>query len=140
MFRFTSRVSILFLALVVILAASSVVQARDAGNKGDISSTLDVLTPVTLAGTSIEPGTYTVKADGSKITFVKDGKTVAQANVEWKDSGQKAQSTSLLADQGSVKEIHFSGKTRYASVSGQQVGQGTTPVSGATGDSVAPRQ
>lgn len=140
MFRVTSRLSTVFLALLVMLAASTVLQAGDAGNKGDISSTLDVLTPVNLGGTSIAPGTYTVKADGAKIAFLKDGKTVAQANVEWKDSTQKAQSTSLLADQGSVKEIHFSGKTRYASISGQQLGQGTAPVSGATGDSVAPRQ
>jgi hypothetical protein len=129
----------LFLGLLVMLAASTAVQAKDAGNKGDISSTLDVLTPVTLGGTSVAPGTYTVKADGAKVTFLKDGKTIAQADVEWKDSAQKAQSTSLLADQGSVKEIHFSGKTRYASIANNG-STGTTGISGATGDSVAPRQ
>ncbi|HEY6465201.1 MAG TPA: hypothetical protein VIY69_04365 [Candidatus Acidoferrales bacterium] len=140
MSRVVSRIFALFITLTIVLAFSAVVRAKDAGNKGSISSTLDVLTPVTLAGTSIAPGTYTVKADGTSVTFLKGGKTVAQASVEWKDSPQKAQSTSLLADQGSVKEIHFSGKTRYASISGQQVGQGTAPTSGGTGDSVAPRQ
>lgn len=139
MCRITSRISIVFLTLMVTLAMSVAVQARDAGNKSHISSTLDVLTPVTVAGTSIAPGTYTVRADGTKVTFVKNGKTVAQANVEWKDSAQKAQSTSLLADQGSVKEIHFSGKTRYASIANDS-SAGAAPVSGATGDSVAPRQ
>lgn len=133
-----TRMSIWFVALVLALAASAAVRANDAGNKGDISSTLDVLTPVTLAGASIAPGTYTVKTEGTKITFLKNGKPVAEANVEWKDSTQKAQSSSLIADQGSVKEIHFSGKTRYASVAGRQ--SGSTNVSGGTGDSVAPRQ
>ncbi len=111
------RTSIFAVAVAAMaLIACTAAIAKDAGNKGDISSTLDVLTPVTLAGASLPAGTYTVKATSTTVSFVKNGKTVAQANVEWKDSSQKASATNLLAESGAVKEIHFGGKTRYVTI------------------------
>jgi hypothetical protein len=114
-----SRLSfVLFVVVALLLVTSASVQAkdRDAGTTSSISSTVDVLTPVTVGGTSVQPGIYLVKADGSKVTFSMNGKTVAQANMNWKDSGQKAKATNMLAQEGAVKEIHFGGKTRYVEI------------------------
>jgi len=116
MSRTSSRLSIAFAVFTLLLFASPAVRANSAANKGDLATTLNVMTAVTLGGTSIAPGTYTVKADGTKVMFLQDGKTVAQANVEWKDSAQKSPYSNLLAEQGAVKEIHFSGKTRYVTI------------------------
>lgn len=116
MLRSRSKLPIVFAVFLVTLFTTAAVRANDADNKGDVSSTLDVLTPVTVGGKSLAPGTYTVKANDTKVIFVMRGKTVAEASVQWKDAPQKSPSTSLLADQGAVKEIHFSGKTRYVTI------------------------
>ena len=104
------------LAVAIVLFTSAVVRANDAGDNGTISATLDVLTPVTIAGTTLKPGTYTVKAEDTKVTLSRNGKAVAQASVQWKDTPDKSKSTNVLADNGTIKEIHFSGKTRYVEI------------------------
>jgi hypothetical protein len=106
------------LALVV---ASAIVMLASSGARADagssvISSTLAVLRPVTLGGTTVKPGTYTVSADDTKITLVANGKTVATANVQWKDTPQKSKSTNLVSESGAIKEVHFNGKTRYVEI------------------------
>ena len=105
----------------VLVVASAVVMLASSGTRADagsnvISSTLAVLSPVTLGGTAVKPGTYTVSADDSKITLVSNGKTVATANVQWKDAPQKSKSTNLVSESGAIKEIHFNGKTRYVEI------------------------
>lgn len=85
-----------------------------AGTK--ITATLDFLSTVTFGGTTVKPGSYTVTADDTNVRIVSRGKTIAQAKVQWKDSAQKAQSTSMLVDGGVAKEIHFSGKTKYVEI------------------------
>jgi hypothetical protein len=106
----------LLLVVAVAMLASTSVRANDANPGNIVSTTLSVSTPVTLGGTSLQPGTYTVKADDTKVTIMMNGKTVAQANVQWKDEAHKSPYTNLLAESGSVKEIHFSGKTRYVEI------------------------
>ncbi len=108
-----SRLGCIVFMTALLLFVSSNARAKDAGENNAISATLDVLNPVTIGGTTVKPGSYTVKADETTVTILARGKTVAQAKVQWKDSAQKAQSTNLLADNGMVKEIHFSGKTKY---------------------------
>ena len=99
------------------LAFTANAKGRDAGGpKSDITTTLNVLDPLTIGGQTVQPGTYTVKATDSNVTLMKSGKTVAQAPVEWKDEKNKSKSSNLLADSGAVKEIHFSGQTRYVVV------------------------
>ena len=66
-----------------------------------------------LAGTALNPGTYTVSADGSKVTLSQRGKTVAEAPIQWKDEQGKAHHSSVVSDTGQVQEIHFAGKTQY---------------------------
>lgn len=116
MYRNSFRLPIAFVAIALLFFGSSVARANTAANKGDVATTLNVMTSVTLGGMSIAPGTYTVKADQTKVTFLQNGKMVAEANVEWKDSAQKSAYSNLLAEQGVVKEIHFSGKTRYVTI------------------------
>ena len=103
----------LLIVLSILVLPSTIARASDAGAKGVVTTTIDVLNPVTFGGTSLKPGSYTVKADETTVTLTARGKTVAQAKVEWKDSAQKSKSTSMLAENGIVKEIHFSGNTRY---------------------------
>ena len=105
----------LALFLSTMLASSASAKGRDAGGpKSDFTSTVNVLDPLTLGGTSLKPGTYTVKATDSEVTLVQNGKEVAHVSVQWKDSTSKAQNSALTADSGVIKEIHFGGKTRYA--------------------------
>jgi hypothetical protein len=112
--RFLSAVAV-GLLMSAMLAFSASAKGRDAGGtKSDFTSTVNVLDPLTLGGTSLKPGTYTVKATDSEVTLVQNGKEVAHVSVQWKDSANKAQSSALMADSGAIKEIHFGGKTRYA--------------------------
>jgi hypothetical protein len=66
-----------------------------------------------LAGTALNPGTYTVSADGSKVTLSQHGKTVAEAPIQWKDEQAKARHSSVVSDSGQVEEIHFAGNKQY---------------------------
>jgi hypothetical protein len=105
-------------AVALVLLASIGALTTTASAKAGISATLDLLNPVTLGGTPIKPGTYTVSADDTKVTILKNGKAVAQANVQWKDTDQKAATTNIFVEGGAIKEIHFGGKTRYAIIMG----------------------
>jgi hypothetical protein len=66
-----------------------------------------------LVGTALNPGTYTVSADGSKVTLSQHGKTVAEAPIQWKDEQAKARHSSVVSDSGQVEEIHFAGNKQY---------------------------
>jgi regulator of RNase E activity RraA len=107
-----SLIAIAALVLFALPAAHASIPAASS----KITSTLDLLSTVTLGGTTVKPGSYTVTADDTTVTLVSKGKTIAQAKVQWKDSAQKAQSTSVLVDGGVAKEIHFSGKTKYVEI------------------------
>lgn len=69
-----------------------------------------------LNGTALQPGDYKVVATNSQISFVHNGKVVAQASIQWQDSESVGENT-LVADSGNIKEIHFKGKKQSAVVS-----------------------
>jgi hypothetical protein len=105
----------LAMTMAAMLAFTASAKGRDAGGpQSDITTTLNVLDPLTIGGLTLKPGTYTVKATDTDLTLMQNGKAVAHVSVQWKDSPKKAQSSNLLADSGAIKEIHFGGKTRYA--------------------------
>lgn len=110
--RLTPVYSLIAIAAIV-LVALPISRAGTPAASGTITATLDLLSTVTLGGTTVKPGLYTVTADDTTVTLVSRGKTIAQAKVQWKDSAQKAQSTSVLVDGGVAREIHFNGKTKY---------------------------
>lgn len=68
-----------------------------------------------LNGVTLKAGEYNVLATDSQISFVHNGKVVAQASIQWKDA-QPADSNALMADGGNIKEIQFKGKKRSAVV------------------------
>jgi hypothetical protein len=101
-------------ALMVAVAAYASAPAKDAGTTKE---TMEIWNPVSLAGTPLKPGTYVVTADDTKVTFARNGKVVAEAAAQWKDRASKARSSTIVANEGKIKEIHFAGKARYLEVS-----------------------
>jgi hypothetical protein len=106
----------LFAALVLAMPMAA---RNDTANatKQIVKTNMDLLNTASLGSTTLKAGTYTVSADGSKVTFSDRGKTVAEAPIQWKAEQGKARSTSVVTDSGQIKEIHFSGKTQYAVIS-----------------------
>jgi hypothetical protein len=81
-----------------------------------IKASMELLSAGSLAGISLPAGTYSVSADDSKIMFQAKGKMVAEAAIEWKEGGAKADTSNLVLDGKNIREIHFRGETRYAVV------------------------
>ena len=70
-----------------------------------------------LAGTALKPGTYTVVADGSKVTLSQHKKKVAEAPIQWKDEQGKARHSTIVTESdGRVTEVHFRGQTQYVAI------------------------
>jgi uncharacterized protein with FMN-binding domain len=113
---FRRRVIFPFVALASLLVALPLVAAEMPAAKSKATTTVDVLKPMTLAGQQLKPGTYSVSADDSTVTLQMNGKMVAQAPVQWKDEASKAQYSEVVAVDGVVKEIHFSGKMKYITI------------------------
>jgi hypothetical protein len=107
------------LPILVALVLAMPLAARDNGSKNSkaiTTTTMDVLSQISLGGKMIQPGTYQVSADDSKVTLAKDGKIVAQASVEWKDENSKVKSSNFVTVNEQIKEIHFGGKMRYVEI------------------------
>ncbi len=113
---FQQRMRYAFLLFAALLLALPVSFGATASNLKPTTATVRVLAPASVGGKPLNPGTYQVIADSSTVTFKQHGKAVAAAPVEWKDESRKAESTSLVADNNAITEIHFEGKTRYAVV------------------------
>jgi hypothetical protein len=108
------------LALTVLLALALPAVAAPKNNKelgGNIVAqgnfTLSFVR--SLNGATLQPGEYKVIATDSQVSFLHNGKIVAQATIQWKDSDLAADNT-IMADNGSIREIQFRGKKRSASV------------------------
>jgi hypothetical protein len=81
-----------------------------------IKTTFDILQTVTVAGTQLKPGTYDVTADDTTVTLKLNDKVMVEAPVQWKDQSAKAEFSGAVIVGGELKEIHFSGKTRYVEI------------------------
>lgn len=70
-----------------------------------------------VGNTSIQAGTYRVVLETNKVSFVRDGKVVAEAPGEWKKADSKADDTSVTyKDDGRVIEIHLAGRDSYFAI------------------------
>lgn len=78
-----------------------------------VRATFNIYETRSLGGASLQPGEYNVLATDSQISFLRNGKIVAQASIQWKDM-ERAQDNTILADAGAIKEIYFKGKKRSA--------------------------
>jgi len=106
------------LSVLVALAIAMPIAARGAYAKDSkaTTTTLDILNAATLGGKQIEPGTYRISADDSKVTLERNGKMVAEASVQWKDETSKPSYSKIVTENNQIKEIHFSGKMRYIQI------------------------
>lgn len=87
-----------------------------AKNSNQVSTTLDLFNPASLAGKALQPGTYVVTADDAKVSLSRSGKVVAEAAAQWKDTANKSKYSAFVTDDGKIKEIRFAGKTRYLEI------------------------
>jgi hypothetical protein len=109
----------LLLPILAALLFALPLAARDASKSGKPTIVdVEVLSTITLAGKQLKPGTYTVKADDSKVQLMVGGNVVAEAPVEWKDETSKPRYSQIVTTDNQVKEIHFSGKMKYVAISG----------------------
>jgi hypothetical protein len=112
------RSLVLALCALAALAVAAPTMARNASAKNSkgTTATMDVLSPATLGGKDIKPGTYTFQADESTVTILHNGKMIAQAPVQWKDETNKPSDSNIVVQNNAIKEVHFSGKMKYVEV------------------------
>jgi hypothetical protein len=107
-----------FSILAALVIAMPIAARANAGkDTKTVSAQMDIVKDTTIGGKEVKAGTYDVKASETKVTLSRNGKLVAEAPVQWKDEQGKSSYSSIVTDGGSVKEIHFNGKARYAEVS-----------------------
>lgn len=107
------------LTVLVALALALPIAARnDNANqtKAIVTMSVDLSSPATLAGTTLKPGSYFVRADSAKVTLSRGGKVMAEAAVEWKDAAGKAEYSSIVTEANQITEIHFGGKAKYIAI------------------------
>jgi hypothetical protein len=118
--KFANFSKSLTLGLALLLATSAFATA----NKGSVQ----LMDPVTVSGTQLPAGEYSVKWDGSgpnvEVNFLKGNKVVATTPARLIDLSQKPDSDSALLTSGSdgsksLTEIHFGGK-KYALAFGSE--------------------
>ncbi len=108
--------SVLAVLVALIFATALAARTTSANASKEASAQMEFTTPVTLGGTHIDPGIYSVTADDSKVTVRQKGKMIAEASIQWKDENVKARYTNIVTVGDQVTEIHFGGKMRYAAI------------------------
>ena len=81
-----------------------------------VKTDLKLLSPATLGGTNLQAGQYSVTADDTHARFLKNGKIIAEASVQWKDESAKSRTNAVVVDGNQIKEIHFGGKMKYVEI------------------------
>jgi hypothetical protein len=111
--------TIIFAALTFALSmASHATPANDAKSivTPVVKADMRLSNPATLGGTNLQAGEYLITADDAHAKFLKNGKVIAEASVQWKAEGAKAKATAIFMDGNQIKEIHFGGKMKYAEI------------------------
>ena len=81
-----------------------------------VKTELKLLSPATLGSTALKAGEYSVTADDAHARFLKNGKIIAEASVQWKDESAKSRTNAVVVDGNQIKEIHFGGKMKYVEI------------------------
>ena len=103
--------AILAIAVTLLLALARSANTEDV--QSALKATLHFFRAVTLSGTELQPGTYSLVADRSIVTLKQSGKVVAGAQIQWKDADKKELATHVVLDGSNIKEIRFAGTNRY---------------------------
>jgi hypothetical protein len=112
------RRSFVITVLTALALALPIAARSDNANapKAIVSMSVDLSSPATLGGTELKPGSYSVRADSVKVTLSRGGKAIAEAPVQWKDEAGKAAYSTIVTESKQIKEIHFSGKSKYVEI------------------------
>jgi hypothetical protein len=112
------RMSFLFTVLGALTLALPMTARSDDTNptKEIVSKSMNLSNPVTLGGTELKPGSYSVKAYSVKVTLSRGGKMIAEAPVQWKDEADEAAHSTIVTESGQIREIHFLGKSKYVEI------------------------
>jgi hypothetical protein len=116
MYRRQSSLVFTALAALVLLVPLAAYSDSAKISKPLAKTTVELFNPAKLAGMPLKAGSYQVSADQLKVTLSRDGKVVAEAPVQWKDEPNKAESSAIVVDGGTITEFHFGGKARYIAV------------------------
>jgi hypothetical protein len=117
--KMNRALTIIFAALTFALSmASHATPAKDAKSivTAVVKTDLRLSTPATLGGTNLQSGEYSITADDMHAKFLKNGKVIAEASVQWKDESAKPQTTAIVIDGNQITEIHFGGKMKYVEI------------------------
>jgi hypothetical protein len=112
------RMGFVFTVLAALALALPIAARSDNTNppKAIVSMSVDLSSPATLGGTELKPGSYSVRVDSVKVTLSRGGKAIAEAPVQWKDEAGKASYSTIVTESRQIKEIHFSGKSKYVEI------------------------
>ena len=103
--------AILAIAAILLLALARSANTKDV--QSAVEATIHFFRALKLSGKELQPGIYSLVADGSKVTLKQSGKVVTEAQVQWKDADKKEFVTHVVLDGNNIKEIRFAGTTRY---------------------------
>jgi hypothetical protein len=104
--------SLLSLFSIAILTVMTIPAWANSKSSDSQRVTIELGTTATLNGQTLEPGNYTVVAEGNQAKFEQDGKVVAEAPCSWKTLSSKALNTDVVTNQNRITEIDISGKTQ----------------------------
>ena len=116
--KINGMLTILAALAVALSAATLTTPAKDAKSTVTpiVKTDLRLLSTASLGGTELKAGEYSVTADETHARFLKNGKVMAEASVQWKDESAKSKFTAVVVDANQIKEIHFSGKMKYVEI------------------------
>jgi hypothetical protein len=77
-----------------------------------LRTTINLQSTVSVNNKTLEPGVYTVVAEGNQAKFERDGKVIAEAPCTFKTLSSKAAYTEVRMDRDRITEIDLSGKTQ----------------------------
>ena len=112
------RMSFVFTVLSALALALPIAARSDNANppREIVSMSVELINTARLGGTELKPGSYSVRADSVKVTLSRGGKAIAEAPVQWKDEAGKAAYSAIVTESRQIKEIHFSGKSKYVEI------------------------
>jgi hypothetical protein len=90
------------LALSVVTLALAVAQAASSTN-------VQLITPMTAAGTQLKAGDYKVQVEGNTVTFKADNKKVITVPATTVTGGEKYRYTTMESEGSTLKSIHVGG-------------------------------
>jgi hypothetical protein len=93
---------------VMVLAAFAVAAP---GRTRTNTVTMDIVHPMTIAGTTLRPGSYEfhIKAGDNQVEILKDDNLVARVQGEWVELDSKAEQSQVLSTNNTIQEIDIQG-------------------------------